>query len=128
MTPPVASGRVAPAPWPSDEFAAAANPLGLLDLVGNVWQLTDDEMEDEHTRFVVVRGGSRYQPQAANPQWMGGQARNWYFPSVGNRLDRYSKAILMDEAFDRASTVGFRCAYDRVPAAPEHTHLHTPPA
>ncbi len=33
-----------------------------MDLVGNVWQWTD-EYSDEHTRSAILRGGSYYQPQ-----------------------------------------------------------------
>jgi iron(II)-dependent oxidoreductase len=35
---------------------------GVMDLVGNVWQWTD-EYQDRHTRAAVLRGGSYYQPQ-----------------------------------------------------------------
>jgi iron(II)-dependent oxidoreductase len=39
-----------------------------MDMVGNVWQWTD-EYVDEDTRSAVLRGGSYYQPQGSN----------WYF-------------------------------------------------
>jgi len=43
-------GRSCPAPDPSDKYPKAKNPWGLMDLVGNVWQYTADEIADEHTR------------------------------------------------------------------------------
>lgn len=55
-------GKTSPPPEPSEKYAAmAASPFGLIDLVGNVWQYTADEFQDEHTRFVLLKGGSSYQ-------------------------------------------------------------------
>jgi hypothetical protein len=55
----------------------------VLDLVGNVWQWTD-EWEDDHTRAAIPRGGSHYQPQGAR----------WYFPQA-YRLSQHGKYLLM---------------------------------
>jgi len=40
------------------------SPFGVSDLVGNVWQYTD-EFQDDHNRYVIVRGGSNYYPQGS---------------------------------------------------------------
>ena len=48
-----------------------ASPYGVMDMVGNVWQWTD-EFIDEHTRAAIVRGGEYYQPQGSI----------WYFPQA----------------------------------------------
>ena len=40
-------------------------PVRREDLVGNVWQWTD-EFTDEHTRAGILRGGSHYQPQGSH--------------------------------------------------------------
>ena len=42
-------------------FPGGASPYGVLDMVGNCWQFTD-EFIDEHGRAVVLRGGSHYLP------------------------------------------------------------------
>ena len=52
-----------------DAYPKGASPFGVMDLVGNVWQWTD-EFVDEHTRAGILRGGSYYAPQGSL----------WYFP------------------------------------------------
>jgi gamma-glutamyl hercynylcysteine S-oxide synthase len=89
-----------PAPSNVAAHPAGASPYGVEDMVGNVWQWTD-EYRDEHTRAAVLRGGSFYQPQHSN----------WYFPRA-YRLDEHGKYLLMAPSKDRAGTLGFRCAED----------------
>jgi gamma-glutamyl hercynylcysteine S-oxide synthase len=81
-------------------YPAGASPFGVMDLVGNVWQWTD-EFQDEHTRAAILRGGSYYKPQGSR----------WYFPPV-YRLDEHGKYLLMAPSIDRSATVGFRCVRD----------------
>ncbi len=93
-------GRSAPYPDAVDSHPRGASPFGVMDLVGNVWQWTD-EYRDEHTRAAVLRGGSSYQPQGSF----------WYFPPA-YRLDRHAKYLLMSPSRDRSGTIGFRCVVD----------------
>ncbi|WMT04313.1 SUMF1/EgtB/PvdO family nonheme iron enzyme [Lysobacter yananisis] len=88
------------APDVVDAHPAGASPFGVLDLVGNVWQWTD-EYFDEHTRAAILRGGSSYQPQTSH----------WYFPQA-YRLDQHGKLLLMAPSKDRSACIGFRCAAD----------------
>ena len=90
---------------PSDVSAHAkgASPFGVMDLVGNVWQWTD-EFVDEHTRAAILRGGSHYQPQGSR----------WYFPQA-YRLSEHGKYLLMAPSMDRSGAIGFRCALDAEP-------------
>jgi gamma-glutamyl hercynylcysteine S-oxide synthase len=74
--------------------------LGVRDMVGNVWQWTD-EYADEHTRYAIIRGGSAYQPQGSF----------WYFPQA-YRNDQHGKLLLMAPGRDRSGTIGFRCVAD----------------
>ncbi|WP_082124661.1 formylglycine-generating enzyme family protein [Lysobacter capsici] len=93
-------GRRLRAPDEVDAHPAGASVFGVLDLVGNVWQWTD-EYHDEHTRGAVLRGGSSYQPQTSH----------WYFPQA-YRLDQHGKYLLMAPSKDRSGCIGFRCVAD----------------
>ena len=87
-------------PDDSDAHPAGASLFGVMDLVGNVWQWTD-EYCDAHTCAAILRGGSHYQPQGSR----------WYFPQA-YRLSEHGKYLLMAPSLDRAATVGFRCVQD----------------
>ncbi len=83
-----------------DAHPAGASPFGVLDLVGNLWQWTD-EYHDDHTRAAVLRGGSLYRPQTSH----------WYFPQAW-RNDQHGKLLLMAPSKDRSGGIGFRCVVD----------------
>jgi formylglycine-generating enzyme required for sulfatase activity len=79
---------------------AGGSPFGVMDLVGEVWQWTD-EYTDEHMRAAIVRGGSNYQPQGSL----------WYFPQA-YKLNEHGKYLLMAPSLDRSGMIGFRCVVD----------------
>ena len=93
-------GRLLRSPDDRAAHPSGASPFNVMDLVGNVWQWTD-EFEDEHTRAAILRGGSYYQPQGSI----------WYFPQA-YRNDQHGKLLLMAPGKDRAGTLGFRCVVD----------------
>jgi iron(II)-dependent oxidoreductase len=93
-------GRTLRAPDDINAHPRGASPFGVEDLTGNVWQWTD-EFVDDHTRAAILRGGSYYQPQGSR----------WYFPQA-YRLNEHGKLLLMAPSKDRSGTVGFRCAAD----------------
>jgi formylglycine-generating enzyme required for sulfatase activity len=98
--PTLVTGRTMTGPDPVDAHPAGASPYGVMDMVGNVWQWTD-EFTDEHTRGGILRGGEYYKPQGSI----------WYFPNTF-RNDEHSKLLLMAPGYDRSGGVGFRCVRD----------------
>jgi gamma-glutamyl hercynylcysteine S-oxide synthase len=93
-------GRALRGPDDGAAHPLGASPFNVMDLVGNVWQWTD-EYEDDHTRAAILRGGSYYQPQGSI----------WYFQQA-YRNDQHGKLLLMAPGKDRAATLGFRCVVD----------------
>jgi len=93
-------GRALLPPDDVDAHPGGASPFGVMDLVGNVWQWTDEYL-DEHTRAAALRGGSSYQPQTSH----------WYFPQA-YQLDQHGKYLLMSPGKDRSGMLGFRCVVD----------------
>jgi formylglycine-generating enzyme required for sulfatase activity len=93
-------GRTMRGPDAVDAHPQGASPFGVMDLVGNVWQWTE-EFQDEHTRGGILRGGSYYQPQGCI----------WYFPQA-YKLGEHGKLLMMAPSRDRSAALGFRCAQD----------------
>jgi formylglycine-generating enzyme required for sulfatase activity len=70
-TPAQITGTVFTGPDFVGRYPVGASPFGVLDLIGNVWQMTD-EYQDNHTRSVILKGGANYRPSSSM----------WYFPMV----------------------------------------------
>jgi formylglycine-generating enzyme required for sulfatase activity len=100
IVPAPVTGRAMTGPDPVDAHPQGASPFGVMDMVGNVWQWTD-EFTDEHTRAAILRGGEYYKPQGSK----------WYFPQA-YRNDEHSKLLLMAPGYDRSGGIGFRCVRD----------------
>jgi formylglycine-generating enzyme required for sulfatase activity len=87
-------------PDPVDAHPKGASAFGVMDLVGNVWQWTE-EFTDDHTRGGILRGGSYYQPQGSI----------WYFPQA-YKLIEHGKLLMISPSMDRSGALGFRLAQD----------------
>jgi iron(II)-dependent oxidoreductase len=87
---------------PVDAFSKGASPYGVMDVVGNVWQMTNDMYFNGADYFTVIRGGSYYKPDSS---W-------WYIQGGPQQLDKTQILLMVSQGFDRCATLGFRCVKD----------------
>jgi formylglycine-generating enzyme required for sulfatase activity len=87
---------------PVDAFPKGQSPYGVMDLVGNVWQMTNDIYFNGSYYMGIIRGGSFYKPDSS---W-------WYLQGGPQPLDRTQILLMVSQGFDRSSTLGFRCVKD----------------
>ena len=73
-----------------------------MDMVGNVWQMTNDIYFNGSYYFMIIRGGSHYRPDSS---W-------WYIQGGPQPLDKTQMMLMVSPGFDRSATVGFRCVKD----------------
>lgn len=89
-------------PTPVDAFSKGMSPYEVVDLVGNVWQMTNDMYFNGSNYFMIIRGGSFYNPEAGRMYIKGGP----------QPLDKTQIMLMVSQGFDRSATVGFRCVKD----------------
>ena len=83
-------------------YPKGANPYGLQDLVGSVWQLTNDLYINGSYRYIIMKGGSYFKPSSS-----------WWYVQGGPRELHYRQQLLrVSQGFERNATVGFRCVKD----------------
>ena len=88
--------------YPVGKYKKGANPFGLQDLVGSVWQLTNDEYQSDSYRYIMMKGGSYFNPSSS-----------WWYVQGGPRPLTYRQYLLrVSQGFERNATVGFRCVAD----------------
>ena len=87
---------------PVGKYPKGSNPYGLQDLVGSVWQLTNDLYKSGSYDYIMMKGGSYYNPTSS-----------WWYVQGGPRELHYRQFLLrVSQGFERNSTVGFRCVKD----------------
>lgn len=88
---------------PVGKYPKGANPYGLQDLVGSVWQLTNDVYKSGSYTGIIMKGGSYYNPTSS-----------WWYVQGGPRELHYRQYLLrVSQGFERNATVGFRCVKDQ---------------
>jgi formylglycine-generating enzyme required for sulfatase activity len=88
--------------YPVGTYPKGANPFGLQDLVGCVWQLTNDLYMQSSHRFIILKGGSYFKPSGS-----------WWYVQGGPRELHFRQYLLrVNQGFERNATVGFRCVKD----------------
>jgi formylglycine-generating enzyme required for sulfatase activity len=90
-------------PTAVDSFTTGASLFGVMDLVGNVWQLTSDIYDNGAYYFIIIRGGCYYHPTSS---W-------WYVKGGPQPLNKTQMLLRISAGFERNATVGFRCVKDR---------------
>ena len=88
--------------YPVGKYKKSVNPYGLYDMVGSVWQMTNDWYQSDTYEYIMLKGGSYFQP--------GG---SWWFVQGGPKPLTYRQMWLrVSQGFERNATVGFRCVKD----------------
>jgi len=88
--------------YPVGKYKKGINPFGLSDLVGSVWQMTNDWYQNDTYQYIIMKGGCYYNP--------GG---SWWYVQGGPKPLHYRQMLIrVSQGFERNATVGFRCVKD----------------
>jgi iron(II)-dependent oxidoreductase len=84
-----------------------------------VFELTEGIRDDGHNRFLMLRGGSSWNPWSSEWYFPGG-----FYPGGAQPGNSHVKQLLIYPGIDRASTIGFRCVKRSTPPPPQKRVHH----
>jgi formylglycine-generating enzyme required for sulfatase activity len=87
---------------PVNQFDKGVSPFKVMDMVGNVWQMTADVYDNGSYYYNIIRGGSYYHPTQSI----------WYVTGGPLPVDHPEMLLLIAPSLNRNATVGFRCVKD----------------
>lgn len=87
---------------PIGKHPQGANPLGIEDLVGSVWQMTNDWYCSGVRSYIMLKGSPYFNAKAS---W-------WYVQGGAKPLTNRQQWIRMSQSYERNGTVGFRLVMD----------------
>ncbi|MDR1556181.1 MAG: formylglycine-generating enzyme family protein [Tannerellaceae bacterium] len=88
--------------YPVGKYPKGKNAYGLYDLVGCVWQLTNDVYDNTSYRYIMIKGGSYFLPSSSF----------WYVQGGPRELYFRQYLLRVSPSFERKASVGFRCVKD----------------
>ena len=90
-------------PYAVGAYPKGVNANAVYDLVGCVWQLTNDLYMSGSHKYIIMKGGSYFKPSSS-----------WWYVQGGPRELHYRQFLLrVSQGFERNATVGFRCLKDK---------------
>ncbi len=87
---------------PVNRFSKGGSPFNVMDMAGNVWQMTADVYDNGSYYYNIIRGGSYYHPTQSI----------WYVTGGPLPVDHPEMLLLIAPGLNRNATVGFRCVKD----------------
>jgi len=87
---------------PVTSYPDGESPFGIIDLTGNVWQMTGDVYYNGSYYYQMLKGGSFYEPTSS-----------WWYVDGGPQPAYWKQMLLLTgQGMNRNATVGFRCIKD----------------
>ena len=85
-----------------NKYPRGVSPYGVMDMIGNIWQITNDTYFNGNNYFTILKGGCYFSPTTSI----------WYMPGGPQKITYHQMWLHVSPSLDRCSTIGFRCVKD----------------